>query len=144
MTPASTPWVFLGASYPGIRAALVREKYPETIFASLSSSAPVNAQVDMSVYFDHIYRGLNAVGLKNCTNDLVAVIKYIDGQLSRDNTAAAIKKQYLGVGAENNSNEGFAYALTFVYNSWQGNLGEGAEGGLSLQDWRSDDKDLIR
>jgi len=128
LTPASTPWVFLGASYPGIRAALVREKYPETIFASLSSSAPVHAQINMSVYFDHLYRGLNAIGLKNCTNDLVAVIEYIDDQLSRENTAAAIKKQYLGVGAENNSNEGFADALALIYLSWQINLGEGAGG----------------
>jgi len=100
----------------------------------------------MSVFWDRVYHGLNAVGLRNCTNDLVAAIKYIDDQLSRENTAATIKKQYLGDGAENNSNGGFAYALTFVYNSWQTTLGEGGGGklGLSLQDWRSDDKDLIR
>ena len=120
--------MFLGASYPGVRAALVRQKYPETIFASLSSSAPVHAQIDYSVFWDHVYRGLSAVGFKNCTNDIVAVIKYIDDQLSKEDTAAAIKKQYLGAGAEGNSNEGFAYVLTFVYNSWQGNLGEGFGG----------------
>ena len=117
--------MFLGASYPGIRAALVREKYPETIFASLSSSAPVHAQIDMSVYWDHLYRGLGAVGFKNCTKDIVAAIKYIDDQLSRENTAAAIKKQYLGVGAEKNSNEGFAGALGIIYKQWQENLVEG-------------------
>jgi len=120
--------VFLGASYPGIRAALVREKYPETIFASLSSSAPVHAQIDMSVYWDHLYRGLGAVGFKNCTNDIVAVIKYIDDQLSRENTAAAIKKQYLGAGAEKYSNEGFAGALKLIYGSWQSALVEGSAG----------------
>jgi len=117
--------VFLGVSYPGIRAALVREKYPETIFASLSSSAPVHAQIDMSVYWDHIYRSLNAIGFKNCTNDIVAVTKYIDNQLSAEDTAAAIMKQYLGVGAENNSNENFAGALNLIYTSWQDVLVEG-------------------
>jgi len=82
----------------------------------------------MSVYWDHLYRGLNAVGFKNCTNDIVAVIKYIDDQLSGEDTAAAIKKQYLGVGAENNSNEGFAYALTSIYGTWQGELVEDSLG----------------
>ena len=120
--------MFLGASYPGTRAALVRAKYPETIFASLSSSAPIHAQIDMSVYWDHLYRGLGAVGFKNCTNDIVAAIKYIDDQLSREDAAAAIKKQYLGVGAENNTNEGFAYALTYIYASWQTELVEGTGG----------------
>ena len=120
--------MFVGGSYPGIRAAIVREKYPETIFASHSSSAPVHAQIDMSVYFEQVYRGLNAMGFKNCTNDIVAVIKYIDDQLSRESSAAAIKKQYLGASAENNSNEGFAYALTLIHYSWQSSLVEGPAG----------------
>lgn len=120
--------MFIGGSYPGTRAALVRKKYPETIFASFSSSAPVQAQIDMSAYFDQIYRGLNALGFKNCTNDIVAAIKYIDDQLSKADTAAAIKKQYLGVGAENNSNEGFADVLGFIYYSWQSYEVEGTLG----------------
>jgi len=130
LTPASTPWVFIGGSYPGTRAALVREKYPETIFASLSSSAPVHAQIDMSVYFDQVYRGLNAFGFKNCSKDLVAVTKYIDDQLSREN-APGIKNQYLGVGAANNSNEGFIAALGSIYNVWQDTLVEGSPGRVS-------------
>jgi hypothetical protein len=36
----------------GVRAAVVRERNPETWFASWASSAPVEAQVDMSVYFN--------------------------------------------------------------------------------------------
>jgi len=120
--------VFIGGSYPGTRAALVREKYPETIFASLSSSAPVHAQIDMSVYWEQVYRGLNAMGFKNCTKDVVAAIKYIDDQLSRENTAAALKKQYLGVGADNNTNEIFAYALRKIFEAWQYTLVEGNPG----------------
>jgi len=65
---------------------------------------------------------MNAIGFKNCTNDIVAVTKYLDDQLSRENTSAAIKKHYLGVGAENNSNESFANALKLIYDSWQDNL----------------------
>ncbi|RPA96765.1 peptidase S28 [Choiromyces venosus 120613-1] len=138
LTPISTPWIFVGGSYPGTRAALVREKYPETIFASFSSSAPVQAQIDMSVYFEQVYRGLNGLGFKNCTKDIVAAIEYIDGQLSREDTSAAIKKQYLGIGAEKNSNEGFADVLTYIYYSWQGSEAEGSPANMrSFCDWIS-------
>ncbi|KAG0136168.1 serine carboxypeptidase S28-domain-containing protein [Tuber indicum] len=138
LTPASTPWVFIGGSYPGSRAAFARHKYPETIFASFSSSAPVQAQIDMSAYFEQVYRGLRGLGFKNCTNDIVAAIRYIDDQLSRADTSAAIKKQYLGRGAENNSNEGFADALTYIYYSWQSNLTEGSPANMrSFCDWVS-------
>jgi len=130
--------VILGASYPGICAALVREKYPETIFASLSPSAPVHAQIDMSVYWEQVYRGLNSMGFKNCTNDIVAAIKYIADELSRENTAAAIKKQSLGVGAQNNSNECFAEILTSIYSARQNTLVEGIGPGPILRDGRSD------
>ncbi|PWW77979.1 peptidase S28 [Tuber magnatum] len=140
LTPASTPWVFIGGSYPGMRAAFVREKYPGTIFASLSSSAPVHAQVNMSVYFEQVYRGLNGLGFKNCTSDIVAAIRYIDDQLSRVDTSAAIKKQYLGAGAEKNSNEGFADALTYIYYSWQSYEAEGSPANMrSFCDWISTD-----
>jgi len=82
----------------------------------------------MSVYWEQVYRGLNAMGFKNCTKDVVAAIKYIDDQLSRENTAAALKKQYLGVGADNNTNEIFAYALRKIFEAWQYTLVEGNPG----------------
>ena len=49
--PSRTPWVFIGGSYPGVRAAMIRKRNPETWFAGWASSAPVQAQIDMSVYF---------------------------------------------------------------------------------------------
>lgn len=36
----------------GARAAMIRERNPETWFAGWASSAPVEAQIDMSVYFN--------------------------------------------------------------------------------------------
>jgi hypothetical protein len=119
LTPASTPWIFIGGSYGGVRAAFARQKYPDTIFAAFSSSAPVQARVDMSVYFDVVYRGLVALGFGNCTNDIVAAVRYIDTQLANATTAAAIKKLYLGVGADENSNQGFADALTLIHYGYQ-------------------------
>ena len=65
-TPQTTPWIFVGGSYSGMRAAFMREFYPETIHIAYAASAPVQAQVDMSVYFDMIWRGMEAGGFSNC------------------------------------------------------------------------------
>lgn len=111
-----------------MRAAFVREKYPETIFASFASSAPVEAQVDMSIYFEQVYRGLNGLGFGNCTKDIHAAINYIDNQLAIPATAAAIKKKLLGKGAEKNSNEGLADVLTYIFYSFQSYEVEGSPG----------------
>lgn len=111
-----------------MRAAFVREKYPDTIFASFASSAPVQAQVDMSIYFEQVYRGLNGLGFSNCTADIHAAINYIDDQLAHPATAAAIKKTFLGKGADKNSNEGLADVLTYIFYSWQSYEVEGTPG----------------
>jgi len=77
LTPNNAPWVFIGGSYPGIRAAMVRERNPETWFASWASSAPVEAQVDMSVYFNPMQQSMTC----NCSTDMHAAIDYADGVL---------------------------------------------------------------
>ncbi|KAJ8507349.1 hypothetical protein ONZ45_g10275 [Pleurotus djamor] len=79
--PSSTPWIWLGGSYPGIRGAMLRLRNPETIFAAWASSAPVHAQVDMSSYYMAAERSLT----RNCSADWVAVTKYVDGILTGDN-----------------------------------------------------------
>ena len=72
--PSSTPWIVIGGSYPGIRAAYLRIRNPETIFAAWSSSAPVEAQIDMSSYWQTAERAIP----RNCSNDWVAITKYVD------------------------------------------------------------------
>lgn len=44
--------VTFGGSYPGMVSAFARLKHPELVHASVSSSAPVQAKVDMEVYND--------------------------------------------------------------------------------------------
>lgn len=119
LTPSSTPWIFIGGSYPGMRAAFLRELYPDTIFASYASSAPVQAQNDMSVYFEPVYRGMNAYGHGNCTKDIRAAVLHIDEQLEDETAAAALKEQFLGRNAANNSNAAFGDALSSIFNHWQ-------------------------
>lgn len=124
-----------------MRAAFIRSKYPDTIFASFASSAPVQAQVDMSVYFEQVYRGLSAQGFANCTSDIHTAIGYIDSQLAAGPASAArVKTLLLGNGAENNSNEGLADVLTYIFYSWQGSGVEGSPGPLrEFCDWIAKD-----
>jgi hypothetical protein len=122
LTPESTPWVMIGCSYSGVRAALSRQVYPETFYAAYASSAPVEARVNFSSYFDQVFRGMVNYGYGNCSRDLHEIINYIDFQLSSgDDTATAIKELFLGsgLGPQNSSNGDFALALAFIYISFQ-------------------------
>ena len=83
-----------------MRAAFVRDKYPDTMYAGYASSAPVEASVDQSFYFEPVYRGMNRYGFGNCTQDIKAAIKYIDHTFDTDRSASAkLKEQFLGKGA---------------------------------------------
>lgn len=56
----STPWIWMGGSYPGIRAAIIRQRNPDVFFASWASSASVETSVDGSVYYNNIRTHSNA------------------------------------------------------------------------------------
>ena len=131
LRPQSTPWIMIGGSYSGSRAAFTRNEYPEIIYAAYASSAPLHAQVNMSVYYDQIYRGMVANGYSNCIRDVQAALEYIDDQLSNNETAAAVKQLFFGLGAETNSNGDFTLALGGIYGFFQGYGTEGpAEGSV--------------
>ncbi|KAJ5101402.1 hypothetical protein NUU61_003624 [Penicillium alfredii] len=132
LRPDATPWVMVGGSYAGMRAAFTRNEYPETIFAAYASSAPVQARIDMSVYFDQVYAGMVANGYLNCTKDLRAAMQYIDGELAKNaSAAAAIKQRFFGPGAEKNGHGEFTAALAGAYGFFQAyGVGEG-DGSIS-------------
>ncbi|KAL7268390.1 hypothetical protein RUND412_008990 [Rhizina undulata] len=129
LTPRGTPWIFMGGSYPGMRGAFLRLKYPSTIFATYAASAPVQARLDMSVYFEPIYRGMLAYGYANCTANIHDALDYIDQQLEESpETSAEMKKMFLGRGGELNSNAAFAENLVHIFYLWQG---KGMDGGTN-------------
>lgn len=130
LTPSGTPWIFVGGSYPGMRAAFSRDQYPDTFFASFASSAPVEARNDMSIYFDPIPKGLNKWGWGNCSADITAAVKHIDTLLDDESTAGDLKVQFLGRNADKNTNAAFADALATIFNSWQSYGVDGGEFGL--------------
>ncbi|OJJ33236.1 hypothetical protein ASPWEDRAFT_114702 [Aspergillus wentii DTO 134E9] len=128
VTPKSTPWIMVGGSYAGIRAALSRKEYPDVFHAAFASSAPVQARVNMTMYFDQVYRGMNKYGFDNCTKDIHSALEYIDDQLSKNDTAATIKKAFLGEGAEKNTNGDFTAGLAGIFHFFQ-NYGTGGDEG---------------
>jgi hypothetical protein len=146
LTPDRTPWVFVGGSYPGMRAAFMRNQYPATIYAAYASSAPVQAAVDQSFYFEPMWRGLNKYGFGNCTRDMQAAVRYMDRIMDTNQTAAAeLKVLFLGKGAEANSHATFADALTTVLAAW---MSYGVEGGVQglrrFCDWIETDTDGLK
>ncbi|KAJ7636082.1 peptidase S28 [Mycena polygramma] len=107
--PSSVPWIWLGGSYPGVRGALLRQRNPETIFATWASSAPVEAQVDMSSYYKAAERSLT----RNCSADWVAVTKFVDDTLNGSNETLKIdvkfdllKARLSGPGGNNSAADG--------------------------------------
>ena len=83
MRADKSPWVWIGGSYPGIRAAILRERNPDVFFASWASSAPVQTQVEMSVYWNPVYQNMP----KNCSADVHAAVKYADNVLTHGSEA---------------------------------------------------------
>jgi Serine carboxypeptidase S28 len=84
LCPTKSPWIWIGESYTGIRAAILRVRNPETFFASWASSAPVLAMEDQSSYFRPIKRAM----APNCSADTAAAIGYFDDILSNGTEAA--------------------------------------------------------
>lgn len=84
LDPYHTPWIFVGGSYPGMRAAWARLKHPDIFYASWASSAPVQTQEDGSIYYNPIVRSMP----QNCTNDIKAAVKFVDQTLSSGSTIA--------------------------------------------------------
>jgi hypothetical protein len=119
LTPKGTPWIFVGGSYPGMRAAFMRHLYPETIFASWASSAPVEASVDMSFYHEPIWQGLHSHGLGNCAADIHAAVTALDASVDNVNQSSHLKDTLYSPRCNNPSNENMAWDLAGIFNHWQ-------------------------
>lgn len=78
LSPTNAPWVWIGGSYPGARAAMIRVRNPETFYASWASSAPTQAMVDMWVYYAQAETSMT----RNCSADFTAVTRYADDILA--------------------------------------------------------------
>jgi hypothetical protein len=137
LRPSKTPWIFVGGSYPGVRAALMRVRNPEVcvpsllssilrtddndharIYASWASSAPVQGVVNAHGYYDQVERALPS----NCSADVIAAVQYADDALSDLNSEKAkeVSDAVFNIitsetyeGAKNDTNVGSALQLPF-------------------------------
>ena len=93
----------------------------DTVDAAYASSAPVQASVNMSIYWEQVYRGMVKYGKQKCVHNIKSAIDYIDSQLADNKTAADIKQLFFGRTAEKNTNEDFSDTLSLPLYDWQGN-----------------------
>lgn len=83
-------WITFGGSYPGMLAAWARIKYPDLIFAAVSSSGPVEAQYNMRGFNDVMARSMGATivgGSDQCVeqirrafSDLGSLLSSVEGR----------------------------------------------------------------
>ena len=67
--PDDTRWILFGGSYPGMLAAWGRSKFPHLFHAAVSSSSPIQAELDMFQYNDIVGQSLSRIdvgGSRKC------------------------------------------------------------------------------
>jgi hypothetical protein len=77
----NTPWIWMGGSYSGQRAAMIRRRNPGVFFASYSSSASVEIRTTLPEYYLHISYDLPKI----CGQIVRKAVQYADRVL-RDGT----------------------------------------------------------
>lgn len=113
-TSTSNKWVTWGGSYPGMVAGLARLRFPNLIHAAVSSSAPLQAAVEMP-YFDVVSEDLTnplVGGSNECLSVVVSAHKEIgtlldspEGRRSLESTFNLCKADIL---EDSNNREMFA------------------------------------
>lgn len=86
--PSTTPWVFIGGSYPGARAAWARLRNPDIFYASLASSAVVQLQENFWQYFLPVERSMDEQGWKNCSRDMRSFNTWLNDAFDKQNATA--------------------------------------------------------
>lgn len=96
-TTSKNKWVTWGGSYPGMLAALARLRYPHLIHASVSSSSPLQAAVDMTGYNDVVAQSMGAVsvgGSQACRDAVVEGHKAVGELLKTPQGISTLNDQF--------------------------------------------------
>jgi len=94
---ASNKWVAWGGSYPGMMAAFSRLKYPTLIHASVSSSAPVQAQYNFQGYNDVVAASManpDVGGSSLCHDTIRSAFTTLGQMFSKQDQHAAIEAMF--------------------------------------------------
>ncbi|XP_036737915.2 thymus-specific serine protease [Manis pentadactyla] len=105
----SSSWICFGGSYAGSLAAWARLKYPHLIFASVASSAPVQAVLDFSEYNQVVSRSLMSVaigGSAECREAASAAFAEVERRLRAGRaTQAALRADLVACGSLNRAED---------------------------------------
>ncbi|KAI8062197.1 peptidase S28 [Gongronella butleri] len=88
-----TKWITRGGSYPGMLAAWMRHSYPDLVFATIASSAPVQLQLAFPEY----NYAFQQYGPSDCVAALHNVVEQVDGFFTSnpsDEAKAQFKAQF--------------------------------------------------
>ncbi|KNC86670.1 hypothetical protein SARC_01207 [Sphaeroforma arctica JP610] len=77
---SETKWIVFGGSYAGAMAAWMKEKYPFLISGSVSSSGPVQAQLNFPEYMDVVTTSMRNLGGDECIAALEDALKTVHDQ----------------------------------------------------------------
>ncbi|KAH9907082.1 putative serine peptidase [Xylariomycetidae sp. FL2044] len=88
----NAPWIWTGGSYSGALGAWIESLAPGTMWATHSSSGPVEAIYDYWQYFYPIQQGMP----QNCSKDYAAIVDYVDDVFlhGTDEEVADLKKLF--------------------------------------------------
>lgn len=79
LQPNATPWIWIGGSYAGQRAVMIRKRNPGTFWASWSSSAPIEVALEFPEYYLEVSRDLP----RKCREVIRRAIERVDEVLLR-------------------------------------------------------------
>jgi pimeloyl-ACP methyl ester carboxylesterase len=86
-------WISFGGSYPGSLSAWFRLKYPDLVYAAVSSSAPMQAIVDFSNYMVVVNEALSKYS-PECPKQIQSAIKQIKPLLRTNNGRRYIQRLF--------------------------------------------------
>lgn len=78
VSPGHVPWVFVGGSYPGARAAWARKRNPDIWYAALASSAVVHEAPENQYYYQATLNGPRERGYGASADDMVAMAAWVE------------------------------------------------------------------
>eukprot|EP01065_Artemidia_motanka_P029234 TRINITY_DN35382_c0_g1_i1.p1 TRINITY_DN35382_c0_g1~~TRINITY_DN35382_c0_g1_i1.p1 ORF type:complete len:493 (+),score=163.31 TRINITY_DN35382_c0_g1_i1:64-1542(+) len=123
----SARWITFGGSYPGMMASFLRLKHPELIYASISSSAPVQAQFDFQGYLGVVHNDLadasiggSAQCLKTVQEGHAVIAKELATEEGQRKVAADFKLCNASALSNAGNRADFAGFGVFSFD-WQGN-----------------------
>lgn len=94
---SANKWVSWGGSYPGMMAAMARLRFPHLIHAAVSSSSPLQAQVDMTGYNDVVAESMAAEivgGSQACLDTVVEGHQTIGEMLKSTEGQKKLEEQF--------------------------------------------------